>query len=1154
MTTITLTPNSDTGALFTGTPLDDTYNGTYDAAVTDTFNDTDILDGSGGVDTLNIVHGTGAITPSDALWTGIRNIEKVVITATGNGAQTITTSTMFNAAFTATGVNLATTQNGDGAITLAMSTFTGVATLNATTNGSGAQVITTGTGPTAVTATISNGGAQTIKGIGLTTVTATASEAQTIGDAGGNGANLVSVTATSAAGDQIITSTSTNAVTVAATSAAGSQTIITGTGADVINASTTAAINNITTGDGNDRVTILATASGGYTINAGTGDDTVTGGAGNDNLLGDLGNDILDGGAAVDTMTGGDGSDLYYVDIATDVVSETNAIANIGGIDTVYSSISAYTLTANVENGQVMSSLAANLTGNSIDNILYAGAGDNILDGGLGTDTADYTYATSAVNANLALAIAQATGGSGADTLTSIESLTGSNFNDTLTGNVQDNRFNGGSGNDTVVGGVGNDRAVYAGIFTDYRITRSLDTIVVQDINPSNGNEGTDILTQVEFLDFSNTSVPSNIPATDIPVMTSGSTGSVAENAAIATAIYTATASDTDALSYSLKAATGDVASLAINAGTGVVTLLSPANFEAKASYSFTVVSTDSTGLMAELAVVANVIDVNEAPVFISGSTGSVAENAAIATVIYTAAASDVDAGDTRSYSLKAATGDVALLTINANTGAVTLLSPANFETKASYSFTVVSTDAGGLTAEIAVVANVTNVNEAPVFTSGSTGSVAENAPIATVLYTAAASDVDAGDTRSYSFKTVAGDDAALVSINANTGAVTLLSPANFETKASYSFTVVSTDAGGLTAEKAVVANVVNVNEAPVMTSGSTGSVAENTPIATVIYTAAASDVDAGDTRSYSLKAATGDVALLTINANTGAVTLKSPANFETKASYSFTVVSTDAGGLTAEKAVVANVVNVNEAPVFISGSTGSIAENAPIATVLYTAAASDVDAGDTRSYSFKTVAGDDAALVSINANTGAVTLRSPANFETKASYSFTVISTDAGGLTAEKAVVANVTNVNEAPVFTSGSTGSVAENVAIATVIYTAAASDVDAGDTRSYSFKTVAGDDAALVSINANTGAVTLRSPANFETKASYSFTVVSTDAGGLAAEKAVVANVTNVNEAPVFTSGSTGSVVENAAIATVIYTAAASDVDAGDTRSYS
>ena len=143
-------------------------------------------------------------------------------------------------------------------------------------------------------------------------------------------------------------------------------------------------------------------------------------------------------------MIGGDGNDNYEVDDAGDIVSETDANAGTGGYDSVHSYLNSYTLTDNVENGRVASNGTANLTGNSLNNVLYAGAGDNILDGSTGNDTAAYSYATAGVNVELSIAGAQATGGSGWDTVTGIENLTGSNYNDRLIGNSEANVLSGG--------------------------------------------------------------------------------------------------------------------------------------------------------------------------------------------------------------------------------------------------------------------------------------------------------------------------------------------------------------------------------------------------------------------------------------------------------------------------------------------------------------------------------------------------------------------------------------------------------------------------------------------------------------------------------------------------------------------------------------
>ncbi|PPK37740.1 hypothetical protein CD175_15880 [Pseudomonas laurylsulfatiphila] len=215
-----------------------------------------------------------------------------------------------------------------------------------------------------------------------------------------------------------------------------------------------------TGGSGSDTLLAFENLAGSNfndTLTGNAAANTLSGGAGNDGLNGAAGNDTLDGGAGVDTLVGGDGSDTYIVDNVGDVVSETNAVAATGGTDMVSTTLAGYTLGANVENLRLLASTAANGTGNALNNTLFAGAGNNILNGGDGVDTASYAFAASAVIASLAVTTAQATGGSGSDTLLAFENLAGSNFNDTLTGNAGANTLSGGAGNDGLNGGAGND-------------------------------------------------------------------------------------------------------------------------------------------------------------------------------------------------------------------------------------------------------------------------------------------------------------------------------------------------------------------------------------------------------------------------------------------------------------------------------------------------------------------------------------------------------------------------------------------------------------------------------------------------------------------------------------------------------------------------
>ena len=430
----------------------------------------------------------------------------------------------------------------------------------------------------------------------------------------------------------------------------------------------------------------------------------------------------------------------------------------------------------------------------------------------------------------------------------------------------------------------------------------------------------------------------------------------------------------------------------------------------------------------------------------------------------------------------------------------------------------------------------------APVFTSATTASVDENIGAGQVVWTAVATDPSQF---SYSLSTTG--DSALFSINAATGAVTLTGNPDYESKSSYSFTVVATDAAGNASSQTVTLGINNLDDvAPTITSGTTATaIDENSGAGQVIYTATATDTaDISGGFTFSLKA--GSDAGLTINPITGAVTLTGNPDFESKASYSFTVVATDAAGNASDQAVTLGINNLDEvAPTITSGTTATaINENSGAGQVIYTATATDtadISAGVT----FSLQAGSDAGLT-IDATTGAVTLTDNPDFESKASYSFTVIATDAAGNASDQAVTLGINNLDEvAPTITSGATATaIDENSGAGQVIYTATATDT-ADISAGVTFSLKAGSDAGLT-IDATTGAVTLTGNPDFENKAGYSFTVIATDAAGHASSKTVTLGINNLDEvAPTITSGTTATAInENSGAGQVIYTATATD----------
>ncbi|WP_370444499.1 calcium-binding protein, partial [Pseudomonas sp. SHC52] len=99
-------------------------------------------------------------------------------------------------------------------------------------------------------------------------------------------------------------------------------------------------------------------------------------------LTGNAGNNVLVGGAGQDTLIGGAGDDLYVLDNIGDTVTE---LADEGH-DLVRTAVT-YTLSANVEDGQLIGISAINLVGNAAANSLVGNSADNVLNGLGGADT-----------------------------------------------------------------------------------------------------------------------------------------------------------------------------------------------------------------------------------------------------------------------------------------------------------------------------------------------------------------------------------------------------------------------------------------------------------------------------------------------------------------------------------------------------------------------------------------------------------------------------------------------------------------------------------------------------------------------------------------------------------------------------------------------
>ncbi len=670
---------------------------------------------------------------------------------------------------------------------------------------------------------------------------------------------------------------------------------------------------------------------------------------------------------------------------------------------------------------------------------------------------------------------------------------------------------------------------------------------------------------------------------------TDASADGVAENGAIGSVVgITALATDPDSgdtVTYSLSNDAGGL--FAIDANTGVVTIVGSWNAEVSQNHTIEVTASSSDGSSAVQTFNVTIEDVDEfnitATTDTDGAANTVAESAAVGTAVgVTAFATDADVTDTVTYSLSSNPGG--FFAIDANTGVVTVANALDHETNTSHTIEVTSTSTDGSTSIQTFTINVSDVDEADVGaisdTDGTGNAVNENAAVGTVVgVTAFASDADGTDNVTYSLSDDAG---GLFAIDPNTGVVTVAGAIDRETAASYDIEVTATSDDGSTSTQTFTIGVNDLDEfdvsTPTDTNAGANTVSETAANGTAVgITASASDGDATNSAvTYSIVDGSGDPVVggpFTVDPNTGVVTIadNTQLDYETATSHTIHVKATSADGSEATQSFTVNLTDTDEADVGAisdtNGAGNAVNENASVGTVVgVTAFASDADGTDTVSYSLSDDAG---GLFAIDPNTGVVTVAGAIDRETAASYDIEVTATSTDGSTSTQTFTINVNDLDEfdvsTPTDSDATANSVAENAANGTAVgITASAADGDAtNSTVTYSLVDGSGDPivGGPFAVDPNTGVVTVadNSQLDYETATSHTVHIKATSADGSDATQTFTVNLTDVNEAGVGaisdTNANANNVDENSSIGSVVgVTALASDPDVTDTVTYS
>ncbi|MDF8335002.1 cadherin domain-containing protein [Novosphingobium cyanobacteriorum] len=575
--------------------------------------------------------------------------------------------------------------------------------------------------------------------------------------------------------------------------------------------------------------------------------DGIDGRGGDDQLFGFEGDDLLNGGVGNDTATGGTGDDTYVVDSTGDIVVELAG----EGTDTVRTTLSSYTLGANVENLIYTGTSNFTGTGNALANVLTGSlaadrldgqAGADVMRGGGGSDTyvvdnvADVVIESQNQGNDRVLSRVSYTLSDNVETLqlttTKAINASGNAGANTLIGNAGANVLDGRGGADTLTGGDGNDTfqmqrgEANGDVVTDFTgagvaggdvlylvgygagatITQvgATDSYVIK-AGPAFGGVtetirlvGVTNLTSGDYVFIT----PPNAAPTDI-VLTNQV---IAENLASGTTVgflSTVDATPNEEFTYSLI---GDADGKFALIGTQLVTT-SSLDREVQSSYDIVIQVIDGGGNVLERTLTIDVTDTNDnAPTISSAASFTIEEKQSQVVSIQ---ASDPDlVGTPLSYAIKAGEGDAGYFQI-VEGNKLAFVAPADFEDPhgPEYSVTIQVSDGLHVTEQVITV-TVTDidesvVNSAPTDILLSAATVAENAAGATIVGVLSTIDPDIGDVATFELTDDAGGRFALSGSD-----LVVAGPIDFEATPSLQVKVRATDSVGHQIEKTLTISV----------------------------------------------------------------------------------------------------------------------------------------------------------------------------------------------------------------------------------------------------------------------------------------------------------------------------------------------------------
>lgn len=415
---------------------------------------------------------------------------------------------------------------------------------------------------------------------------------------------------------------------------------------------------------------------------------------------------------------------------------------------------------------------------------------------------------------------------------------------------------------------------------------------------------------------------------------------------------------------------------------------------------------------------------------------------------------------------------------------------------------------------EISVEIVVTGENRySPIFTAlRYQVIVPENEPIGSTILTVSASDMDDGPNGMIRYAISSGNERKEFSVDAITGAVTILESLDFDVIQEYHLNITAEDLGfkSRSAVATLRVTLTDINDNPPIFNQTEYHtyLPENAPVQSFVFKCIATDKDSPKNAiiQYSITGGTGKD-LFDIVQSTGVVTAKSSFDYEEESQYVLDILAANPDSpMSGSTKLYVHITGVNEfyprfvQPVFHF----DVSESAEIGTSVGVVQATDKDAGEDGRVYYLLVGSSNDKGFSIHTETGVMTVSRNLDRETQSRVVLTVMAKNYGGIrgndTDEAQVIISIQDGNDPPEFLMDLyEAKVSEGAEVGMRVVTVKAVDKDVRpQNNQFSYSIIGGNVDQSFKVDPQTGQVETSRKLDRETTAGYGLIVGAIDTG--------------------------------------------------------